>query len=379
MKIGIVCYPTYGGSGVVATELGKALAGYGHEVHFISYALPMRLDGFSGNVFFHEVEMTNYPLFELPLYTPPLASKIVEVTKFEKLDLVHVHYAIPHAISAHLARDILEKKLCFITTLHGTDITLVGLEPSFLPLIKFIIENSDGVTAVSRFLREKTTTNYGIKKEIAVIPNFVDTEKYRKIPAEEVRARFAPDGEKIVVHISNFRAVKRVPDAIRTFARIREKLPAKFLLVGDGPERSACEILTRELGLQDHIRYLGKQVELVPLLSASDLMLMPSQSESFGLSALEAMSCEVPVVSSSVGGLPELQVHGETGFIAEIGDVDRMARYAIDLLTNDAKRHLFSQACRKRAVEHFDVHKIVHQYVEYYEQCLAGAHARGSS
>ena len=301
MRIGVVCYPTYGGSGVVATELGKALAGYGHEVHFISYAMPMRLDGFSGNVLFHEVEMTNYPLFEFPLYTSALASKIVEVTKFEKLDLVHVHYAIPHAISAHLARDILNRELCCITTLHGTDITLVGLEPSFLPLMKFTIEKSDGVTAVSRFLREKTLTNYGIEKDIRVIPNFVDTEKYRKIPCEDIRTRFAPEGEKILVHISNFRVVKRVPDAIRAFAQIRKRLPAKFLLVGDGPDRSACEILSRELGLQEHVRFLGKQVELVPLLSASDLMLMPSQSESFGLSALEAMACEVPVISSSVG------------------------------------------------------------------------------
>jgi N-acetyl-alpha-D-glucosaminyl L-malate synthase BshA len=372
MKIGIICYPTYGGSGVVATELGKALAEYGHEVHFISYALPMRLDGYNENVYYHEVEMTNYPVFEFPLYTSALASKIVEVARFEKLDLVHAHYAIPHAISAHLARDILDKQLHFITTLHGTDITLVGLEPSFLPLMKFTIENSDGVTAVSRFLREKTLTNYGIAKEIRVIPNFVDTEKYKRTPSEQVCQQFAPQGEKIVVHISNFRVVKRVPDVIKVFAEIRKKVPSKLLLVGDGPDRSACEILTRDLHLRDHVRFLGKQFELVPILSASDLMLMPSQSESFGLSALEAMACEVPVVSSSVGGLPELQVHGETGFIAEIGDIDRMARYAIDLLTNDAKRSLFGQACRRRAIDHFDVHTIVHRYIEYYEECLSG-------
>jgi L-malate glycosyltransferase len=372
MKIGIVCYPTYGGSGVVATELGKALANRGHQIHFISYAMPMRLErSYSGNVFYHEVEMASYPLFEFPLYTPALASKIVEVAKFEKLDLIHAHYAIPHAISAYLARQILRGTPRFVTTLHGTDITLVGLEPSFLPVMKFSIEQSDGVTAVSRFLKEKTLTNYGIEKDIAVIPNFVDTEKYRRIDATDVRQRFAPGGEKVFIHISNFRAVKRVPDVIRVFAEALKKVPSRLLLVGDGPERSACEILTRELGLQEHVRFLGKQLEIIPLLSAADLMLMPSQSESFGLSALEAMSCEVPVISSSVGGLPELQVHGETGYIAEIGDVNRMARYAVDLLTNDARMQLFMAACRRRAVENFDVNTIVAQYENHYAQCLA--------
>jgi N-acetyl-alpha-D-glucosaminyl L-malate synthase BshA len=370
MKIGIVCYPTYGGSGVVATELGKALAEKGHQIHLISYALPMRLDSFSGNMFYHEVEMASYPLFEFPLYTPALASKIVEVAKFEKLDLIHAHYAIPHAISAYLARQILGGTPKVVTTLHGTDITLVGLEPSFLAVMKFSIEQSDGVTAVSRFLREKTLTNYGIEKEIDVIPNFVDTAKYRRVDASDVRQRFAPQGGKLLVHVSNFRQVKRVQDVIRIFAEVLKKVPARLLLVGDGPERSACEILTRELGLHDHVRFLGKQLELIQILSASDLMLMPSQSESFGLSALEAMSCEVPVVSSSVGGLPELQIHGETGYIAEIGDISRMARYAIDLLTNDSKWRLFAAACRRRAVDHFDVHTIVTQYEEHYKKCL---------
>lgn len=378
MRIGMVCYPTYGGSGVVATELGKALADRGHQVHFISYAMPMRLDGYSGNVFYHEVEMANYPLFEFPLYTPALASKIVEVGRFENLDLVHVHYAIPHAISAYLAREILQKNLSVVTTLHGTDITLVGLEPSFLPVMKFSIEASDGVTAVSRFLREKTTTNYNIEKDIRVIPNFVDTAKYRRAPDERVLTHFRPNGERVLVHVSNFRQVKRVPDVIRIFAEVRMKVPAKLLLVGDGPDRSACEILTRELGLQEHVRFLGKQLELIPILSSSDLMLMPSQSESFGLSALEAMACEVPVISSSVGGLPELQVHGETGYIAEIGDIDRMARYAVELLTNEAKRLRFGEACRRRAVERFDVNMIVKQYEECYEECLAGSAAQHS-
>jgi N-acetyl-alpha-D-glucosaminyl L-malate synthase BshA len=370
MRIGIVCYPTYGGSGVIATELGKALADRGHQIHFISYAMPMRLDGYVGNVFYHEVEMASYPLFEFPLYTPALASKIVEVARFEKLDVVHAHYAIPHAISAFLAREVLNKQLTVITTLHGTDITLVGLEPSFLPMLKFSIEQSDGVTAVSRFLREKTMTNYGITKDIQVIPNFVDTEKYRRIRCDDIRGRFAPWGEKVVIHVSNFRAVKRVQDVIRVFGEIRKKVPSKLLLVGDGPDRSACELLVRDLQLQEHVRFLGKQQELVPLLSAADIMLMPSQSESFGLSALEAMACEVPVVSSSVGGLPELQVHGETGYIAEIGDIDRMARYAIELLSNETKHALFRAAARKRAVEHFDVQKIVTQYESYYGECL---------
>jgi N-acetyl-alpha-D-glucosaminyl L-malate synthase BshA len=370
MRIGIVCYPTYGGSGVIATELGKSLADKGHMIHFISYALPMRLDGYLGNIFFHEVEMSSYPLFEFPMYTPALASKIVEVARFEKLDLIHAHYAIPHAISAFLAREILEGSLKVITTLHGTDITLVGLEPSYLSVMKFSIERSDGVTAVSRFLREKTMTNYGITKDIRVIPNFVDTEKYKRSATSEVRERLAPHGEMILVHISNFRAVKRVPDVIRIFHEVRKKVPSVLLLVGDGPDRSTCELLARELDLQDHIRFLGKQQELVPILSAADLMLMPSQSESFGLSALEAMACEVPVISSSVGGLPELQVHGETGYIAEIGDISRMSRYAIELLSSDVKRKLFMAACRKRAVEQFDVRKIVNLYEQYYVECL---------
>ena len=370
MKIGVVCYPTYGGSGVVATELGKALAAKGHLIHFISYAMPMRLDGYIGNVFYHEVEMATYPLFEFPLYTPALASKMVEVCRFEKLDLIHAHYAIPHATSAYLAREIVNNGLKIVTTLHGTDITLVGLEPSFLPVMKFSIEKSDGVTAVSRFLREKTTTNYGINKAIEVIPNFVDTEKYKRMACDEICEKFAPKGEKILIHTSNFRAVKRVQDVIKIFNEVRKKVPSKLILVGDGPDRSSCELLTRELDLQQHVRFLGKQLELVPILSAADLFLMPSQSESFGLSALEAMSCGVPVVSSSVGGLPELQVHGETGYIAEIGDIERMAKYAVELLTNETKHSLFSANARRRAVEHFDISKIVDQYEAYYMRCL---------
>ncbi len=372
MRIGITCYPTYGGSGVVATELGKALANRGHSVHFISYAMPIRLSGYQDNILFHEVEMSNYPLFDFPLYTLALASKMVEVAEYEKLEIFHCHYAIPHATSAYLAKQMLRRPdIKVITTLHGTDITLVGLEPSFLPVMKFSIEQSDGVTAVSRFLREKTLTNYGIDKEIEVIPNFIDAAKYSRSNACDVCKHFAPNGEKIVVHTSNFRPVKRVPDVIRVFHEINKKVPSILILIGDGPDRSQCEILSRELGIQGRVRFLGKQVELVPILSAADLFLMPSQSESFGLSALEAMACEVPVISSSVGGLPELQLHGQTGFIAEIGDIDRMARYAIDLLSNPGKHKMFSEAARARALE-FESSKIVGDYEAYYERILAG-------
>jgi N-acetyl-alpha-D-glucosaminyl L-malate synthase BshA len=371
MNIGIACYPTYGGSGVVASELGKALASRGHKIHFISYALPFRLDGFVDNIVFHEVEVSSYPLFDFPLYTPALASKIVEVARFEKLDILHAHYAIPHAISAYLARQILgNNSVKIVTTLHGTDITLVGLEPSYLPVMKFSIEQSDGVTAVSRFLKEKTLTNYNIDKDIQVIPNFIDTHKYMRIDATSIRSSFAPQGEKVLAHVSNFRAVKRVTDVIRIFHLVRQRIPSKLLLIGDGPDRSTCEQLCRELGIFDHVKFLGKQVELVPLLSAADLFLIPSQSESFGLSALEAMACELPVISSSVGGLPELVVHGETGFIAEIGDVERMAKYATDLLSNDARHTLLAAASRRRAVEMFNLDKIVDQYEAYYNKVL---------
>ncbi|MBI4548796.1 MAG: N-acetyl-alpha-D-glucosaminyl L-malate synthase BshA [Ignavibacteriae bacterium] len=371
MKIGITCYPTYGGSGVVAAELGKALAERGHKIHFISYAMPIRLDGFIGNIVYHEVEISNYPLFDFPLYTPALASKIVEVAKFEHLDILHAHYAIPHAISAYLAKQILgNDNLKIVTTLHGTDITLVGLEPSYLSVMKFSIEQSDGVTAVSRFLKEKTLTNYNIKKEIQVIPNFVDTKKYRRIEAASICNNLAPTGEKILIHVSNFRTLKRVQDVIRIFDIVRRKVPSKLILVGDGPDRSNCEQLARELNIIKDIKFLGKQAELVPLLSASDLFLMPSQSESFGLSALEAMACEIPVISSSVGGLPELIVHGETGYIAEIGDIERMAKYTIELLTNEARYKQFAAASRKRAVEMFNIEKVVDQYEQYYQTVL---------
>jgi N-acetyl-alpha-D-glucosaminyl L-malate synthase BshA len=372
MKIGITCYPTYGGSGVMATELGKELAKKGHQVHFISYALPFRLNNFVENVVFHEVEMSSYPLFEFPLYALALASKMVEVVEYEKLDLLHVHYAIPHASSAYLAKQMLKKKkdLKVITTLHGTDITLVGLEPSFLPLVKFSIEASDGVTAVSRSLKEQTLTNYNIEKEIQVIPNFVDTDLYKPSKDGGLREHVAPNGEKVLVHTSNFRVVKRVPDTIRILEKVIKEVPAKLLLVGDGPDRSECERLCRQLSLCDDVKFLGKQDGLVEILSAADIFLIPSQSESFGLAALEAMACGLPVVSSNIGGLPELIRHNETGFIAGIGDINRMAKYVTDLLTNQKKYELFSANARNRAVNIFNKSKIVHLYEDHYKKIL---------
>ena len=372
MKIGITCYPTYGGSGVIATELGKELALRGHEVHFISYALPFRLSHYIENIVFHEVEISNYPLFEFPLYSLSLASKMVEVAEFEKLDLLHVHYAIPHATSAYLAKEMMRKKrdIKIFTTLHGTDITLVGLEPSFLPLVKFSIEKSDGVTAVSRFLTEKTIVNYSCENDIRVIPNFVDTELFKPHNNGEFRNTLAPKGEKILIHTSNFRVVKRVPDTIRIFEKVQKEIPSKLILIGDGPDRSECERICRQLELCDKVKFLGKQDGLTEILASSDLFLIPSQSESFGLAALEAMACGLPVISSSVGGLPELIKHNETGFIAEIGDVDRMAKYALELLSNEKKYKLFSENSRQRAVNKFDKSKVVPLYEQYYKEIL---------
>jgi len=373
MKIGIICYPTYGGSGVVATELGIALASKGHCVHFISYAFPHRLKHFVENVYFHEVEMSNYPLFEHSLYALSLTSKIMEVIEYEKLDLIHAHYAIPHATSAYLAKQILKKNksdIKIITTLHGTDITLVGLEPSFLPLVKFSIEESDGVTAVSRFLKEKTLTNYHITKEIEVIHNFIDNVEFKPKDNCQYRKRFAPNGEKILIHTSNFRPVKRVPDTIRVLEIVKKQIPTKLILVGDGPDRSETERLARDLGLQDDVFFLGKQDSISEILNAADIFLMPSQSESFGLSALEAMACGLPVVSSSIGGLPELILHNETGYIAEFADAERMAKYTIDLLKNEKKYNIFSKNSRDRAVNVFDKSLIVPQYEAYYEKVL---------
>ncbi len=372
MRIGITCYPTYGGSGAVATELGKELALRGHEIHFISYAVPFRLNKYVENIIYHEVESNNYPLFEFSLYTLILTSKMAEVAQFENLDLLHVHYAIPHAVSAYLAKEILKEKrdIKIITTLHGTDITLVGLEPNFLPLVNFSIEKSDAVTAVSRFLKEKTITQYEIKKEIEVIPNFINTEFYKPNPNCQYRDHIAPNGEKILIHTSNFRPVKRVTDVIKVFEKVNKEIPSKLLLIGDGPDRFECEQLTRQLNISDRVKYLGKQEAIVDMLNASDLFLLPSQSESFGLAALEAMACGLPVVASSVGGIPELIKHNECGFISEIGDIDRMAKYSIDLLSNEKKYEMFSKNARRRAVERFDKSIVIPMYENLYQNVL---------
>ncbi len=385
MKIGILCYPTYGGSGVVATELGIELAARGHQVHFISYSMPMRLNmSFSDNIFFHKVEIASYPLFDFPLYSIALASKIVEVAKFNGLDLVHAHYAIPHATSAYLAREIIKEEVLskkknnrnikIITTLHGTDITLTGLEISFLPTMKFSVQKSDGVTAVSEFLRTKTMSQYEITKEIKVIPNFINQDIYKKINNNEtqcLKEKLSKNGEKILVHTSNFRPLKRVDDAIRAFKIINDKIPSKLLLIGDGPDRSKCEYLVKDLGLVDNVKFYGEQESFTEILSVSDLFLMPSQSESFGLSALEAMACGVPVISSNAGGLPELNLHGETGYIAEIGDVDKMADYAIRLLDDPNMYKIFSENALDRATTLFSAEKIIPEYEKYYEEILS--------
>src|ERR1700712_512548 len=344
MKIGIVCYPTFGGSGVVATELGKALADNGHQVHFVTYNQPARLDFFSENLFYHEVSVSKYPLFDFPPYELALASRLVDVVRHEKLDVLHVHYAIPHASAAVMAKQILMTYGIFIpvvTTLHRTDITLVGKDRTFKPVVTFSINKSDGVTAVSEHLRHDTFEFFEIENEIRVIPNFIDLTRFNLKAKDHFKKAIAPFGEKIVVHTSNFRKVKRTEDVIKIFAQLIKRIPAKLLMVGDGPERSYCEQLCRDLGVEDDIRFLGKQDAIEEILSVSDLFLMPSESESFGLAALEAMACKVPVISSNAGGLPELNVEGETGFLRDVGDVDGMAEQAIYILEDEKRLQLF--------------------------------------
>ncbi|MFA6571677.1 MAG: N-acetyl-alpha-D-glucosaminyl L-malate synthase BshA, partial [Bacteroidota bacterium] len=355
--------------------LGLYLAKNNHEIHFISYALPTRLNQFQKNIFFHDVEMPNYPLLEFQLYSLALVGKIIDVVKYEKLDVLHVHYAIPHAISGYLAQQILAPfhNLKLITTLHGTDITLVGMEPSFQPIVKFSLEHSDVITSVSKYLKEKTEQNFSTDKNIEIIPNFVDTNLYYRQSLPELKNQIAPNNEKILIHISNFRPVKRVTDVIRIFAEVLSYRPSKLLLVGDGPDRKEAELLCIELGIQCHVKFLGKQTSLVELLSISDIFLLPSQSESFGLSALEAMSCGVPVIASNIGGIPEVVSHNETGFLSELGDVQRMAKYALELLDKDKKWLVFSENSRQRAVKLFDSSIVVPKYENIYNQLIAGA------
>ena len=372
MRIGMVCYPTYGGSGVLATELGHALARRGHSVHFVTYAQPMRLDRFQDNIFYHEVETPSYPLLEFNLYTLALAGKIIDVARYEKLDVLHVHYAIPHAISGFLAREILkgDDGVSLITTLHGTDITLVGLEPSFHPLVKFSLDRSEAVTAVSQHLLEKTRQSFDVETTIDVIPNFVDTSVYKRSASDAMCRQLRRGDEFILMHVSNFRPVKRVQDCVRILEQVRQHVNARLVLVGDGPERSDTERLVRELGLFEHVTFLGKQSALPEILSAADVFLLPSQQESFGLSALEAMACEVPVIATNIGGIPEVVRHGETGYVAELGDITRMARYCIELLTSPKKLEAFRASARRRAVEKFDIELIVPLYEQVYVRAL---------
>lgn len=379
MNIGIVCYPTYGGSGVVATELGTALARRGCRVHFISYAVPSRLDRFQENISFHEVEIPSYPLMEHQLYTLALAGKIIDVARYEQLDLLHVHYAIPHAVSGYLAQQVLRRdgiRLPVVTTLHGTDITLVGLDPGFHPLVKFSIESSDAVTSVSSYLRDRTMQLFTDRNSIEVIPNFVDTTIYdrARYDTSALRKQLAGDASVLLIHVSNFRPVKRVTDTIHILAAVRQHgLDARLVLVGDGPDRAEAEKLCRSLNLCDHVRFVGKVMATAELLSAADIFLLPSQNESFGLAALEALSCGTPVVASNVGGIPEVVPHGQAGYLAEPGDVSRMARYCIELATNAKKWQRFSTAARRHAIENFSTERVVPLYERLYRQLIEQA------
>lgn len=371
MKIGIVCYPTFGGSGVVATELGKALAKEGHSIHFITYSQPSRLDFLSENLFYHEVDFHSYPLFEYPPYELALASKMVSVVKDEKLDLLHVHYAIPHASAAYMAKQILKTEGIYIpvvTTLHGTDITLVGKDASYEPVVTFSINQSDGVTAVSEDLRKETYASFRITNDIEVIPNFIDLEKFKKQKKDHFKKAICPNGEALVVHISNFRKVKRIGDVMSLFYNIQQEIPAKLLMIGDGPERAKAEKQARELGIHDDARFLGKLEAVEEVLSVADLFLMPSEKESFGLAALEAMACEVPVISSNTGGLPELNVQGITGFLSNVGDVEDMTRKALFILDKN-NLPAFKANALKRAKE-FDISRILPLYESYYERVI---------
>jgi L-malate glycosyltransferase len=374
MKIGIVCYPTFGGSGVLATELGLALSDKGYEVHFITYQQPVRLtQGFHPNIYFHEVKVPTYPLFDFPPYETALASAMVDVIVNRKLDILHLHYAIPHASAAYFARQILKKSgkdIPFITTLHGTDITLVGRDPTYAPVVTFSINESDAITAVSNSLREETLNSFAIEKEIHVIPNFVDVKRFYHTDKNHFKQMLAPDGERILVHVSNFRSVKRVPDVIRIFAEVKKEVPAKLLMIGDGPDRQAVEELARTLGVYNDVRFLGKQEQISEILSITDLFLLPSETESFGLSALEAMACSVPVVSTNAGGLSEINVQGVTGFLSDVGDTKSMAENSIRILKKDDDLHRFKKAAIAHARK-FEKQHIIPQYESLYEKVIA--------
>ncbi len=370
LKIGISCYPTYGGSGIIAAELGKILAERGNEVHFISYAPPTRYEPFQERVYYHEVEVPDYPLFEYSPYSLALASVMADIAVYHKLDLIHAHYAIPHAASAYLAKQITKGGFKTITTLHGTDITLVGNEPSFLPITRFSIEMSDGVTAVSRYLAQRTISELKVDKPIQVIYNFVDTEFFRRRDEAPCRSKFADKDEFILMHISNFRPVKRMEDLIEIVDRIRKDFKVKLLLIGDGPMRSRLQQICREKNLEDNVVFLGKQTCIVDLLSIADLYLQTSQTESFGLSALEAMSCSVPVISSRAGGTPEVVQDGITGYLEDVGDIEAMADKVKHLLGNNTLRAAMGKKARDRVENHFSADKIVDQYEAFYAKAL---------
>ena len=377
MKIGITCYPTYGGSGVVATELGLELAQRGHEIHFISYAQPIRLRGPEPNIHYHEVEVSRYPLFDYPPYDLALATRMAEVSQLYDLDLLHVHYAIPHSVSALLARQMLAdgprgRRLPFVTTLHGTDITLVGLDRSYLPITRYSIDQSDGVTAISNYLRDRTMRVFDVKNPIEVIYNSVNCDVYHRNPeaAAELRAEYAPNNERLLVHLSNFRPVKRVTDVIEIFDRVRKQVPSRLLLIGDGPDRSVAEWLAVQKGIHEDVLFLGKQDEVQEKLAAADVILMPSELESFGLAALEAMACEVVPIATRVGGVPEVIEHGKSGYLADVGDVDTMARYAIELLNDEPRLREMGREARVMAKSRFCASKIVPQYEEFYRRVL---------
>ena len=372
MNIGIVCYPTFGGSGVLATELGKALADKGYGIHFITYQQPVRLTGFSANIFYHEVRVPAYPLFDFPPYETALASTMVDVVKNNTVDLLHVHYAIPHASAAFMAKQILaEEKIHvpFITTLHGTDITLVGRDKTYAPVVTFSINKSDAITAVSDNLKKETMDNFEIKKEIDVIHNFVDIKRFSVKPMDAFKKAIAPNGEKIILHASNFRKIKRIGDVIYTFNKIRKSIPSKLLLVGDGPERHMAEELCRELGIFEEARFVGKQQDMEDIYAIADLFLLPSEYESFGLAALEAMAAGTPVVATNAGGIPEIITHGKNGYLSEIGNVEQMSNHAISILGNNVTLEAFSAAARKQA-ETFDIHNIVPKYEQLYQKVL---------
>lgn len=373
MNIGVVCYPTYGGSGVIATELGKALAQTGnHNIHFITYSRPIRLDLFSENIFFHEVRIPNYPLFETPPYESALASMMVDVARYHKIDLFHVHYAVPHASVAYLAKQILRTyglNIPVILTLHGTDITLVGKDKSYEPVVSFAINQSEGVTAVSESLKNDTLTNFHITKDIKVIPNFVDTNRFKRQNKDHFRKMLTGGGEKILIHTSNFRKVKRTEDVINVYAKLAQSIRVKLMMVGDGPERNLAEELCREMGLCDNVYFLGNQNAVEEIYSIGDLFLIPSETESFGLAALEAMACGVPVIASNVGGLPEVVKDNETGFLCEMGDIDKMAEKSLYLLSNDDIWQQFSKNARLLA-ENYTIERILHQYESLYKSVM---------